>query len=225
MSYRPDDPAEGSGGFGIPIGVGAFAKEVEIVRIENQCNFPGRYSFSFTNSDYKPELSLLIHYREDSGYEGSFMTWGKYFRDRTSGAIKGWTKYSSTLRFLSYLDPEKKIEYANDDHSLNEDVLEKYYGKKCYVIKYQSNETYTADDGEEKYSMKTWDVIFRAGTDIDVMKGYWRDNSKYCKKYSSATWLKLQEEWEAKKNDEQNGFNYGANAPEEENKPTEDDII
>jgi len=173
---------EESSNRGTKIAKGVYATTVEVVSVENKSNVPGQdETQTIGQNGFTPEICLIVTYKVDD-FERKMFLFGKYKKDKDTGAMKGWDSFNNAvLKFALAIKGKIDLE---DDWSINQPFLDSLIGESFIKVSYISNRGYTNKEGVEKdYSYNDWNRTFPVGTEEKVMEREWSDNVQWVKDY------------------------------------------
>ena len=166
-------------------GEGIFVKEVTIVSVKAQPKDE--------QGQYPKDIALEIVYRADdadpANNDRKFWVSGSFQRATPNGPITGKGNTFKVTDFIirtgvvNDLDAIEKAQMLEDLESgeLTPSLIPKFSGKRITILDYQHG-TYTNQNGEEKTSYRTYDVIQPAGYDKEkFISQFKKDNERRIK--------------------------------------------
>lgn len=222
----PLDNPEDSGG--IEIAKGAKGRVVEILKVEDLSNYPGKdthYKIA-EGSEFEPQLCVKLWY-QGATKERNITLLGNFKRNDNNKVI-GWDKFNNGVLFFLYkfYPTDAVIDDANG-YSIIPSFLARLVGKKIIVVNYIVNGTYQNDKGETKHSWRDWNKVFPDGTDINEIQSQFAAATTWLTKPSGKKTIEncynpaLIDEY--KSDNDGTDFNYGAN--ETTAPPSDEDIF
>jgi len=208
------------------VATGAFAREAEIVEIEDFSNYPGQNELNVFESGWEPELCLKMVVNDGKREDKKFMVTGWFNRDKNTKEIKGWNTWKNAVhRFVMRIGGDI-IEIEDSNWSIPKDILEKFIGRKFMFVRYITPETYKNDKGEDRPNYADWNMVFEEGTDLQDITNDFAENAGDLLSNKNPKYRYSPESVKDYSDSNDTSFDYGANAPDKDlDKPAEEDVI